>query len=254
MLKIGFTAKYYTLWDVSSSISYITGDGGMQFPYEKGTYSYLQNLSTDLESAIEKAKSMGCTWLEVDEELFGRNQRFSFERKLYCDLNASNASWFWFGKYKDAAIALCDDINYLTWYVDASKSKSDVCNPIVLKQLDNLGYCKFGNEWVLKTDWIECVTKAEIAADFSKHVRETGSLQCTLTKNLDWEGVASVEVKGAFFQLIFADFVQMEYNGYGYALPKLGGKGKRVKGKELKLNVVHDHDNYYKVSRFEILA
>lgn len=249
MLKIGFSTQYYTLWSVSSNISYIGG-----LPYEKGTYMYHQNLSTDLSSAIEKAKSMGCTCLEVDNDLYGRNSRFDFERKLFTELNANNASWFWFGKYKGQPIFKCEDTKYLIWYLRATEKYGNE-NPIVLKILDTLGYCKFGQKWVLKSEWLEHVTKAEIAADFARHVRETGVLQCEFNSNLNYDGSITIEIKDTCFHLHFPNIVQMTYNGHGYALPKLGDKGKKIKGKELEMKLQRyegEIQNSFKVLEFKI--
>lgn len=68
-LKIGFTNKYYTLWDVSEPYKVYTGKHSY---YEKVDYYYIQNLSFDIEKAIEKAAMLGCKTNEVDEELYGR--------------------------------------------------------------------------------------------------------------------------------------------------------------------------------------
>jgi hypothetical protein len=111
---IGFTNKYYTLWEVSN-------------PYTKdyGTYSvtkvdtnYLQNLSFSLEEAQRKAKERYGIEVGVDEELRGVCAR-SFSTEIKREYNDST---FLFGKYTGGSFEEITDVDYKLWYWRETKN------------------------------------------------------------------------------------------------------------------------------------
>ena len=120
MKRIGFANKYYTLWNVSEETVYRTVNDVHFASGTKTTFTYYQNLSTDLEKAISKAKSMGVTILEVDEDLRGKTRSFSSVKNrddIYTD------EQFKFGRYEALQIADCEDVDYLVWYFGETDSK-----------------------------------------------------------------------------------------------------------------------------------
>ena len=127
---IGFTNKYYTLWEVSN-------------PYTKnyGTYSvtkvdtnYLQNLSFSLEEAQRKAKERYGIEVGVDEELRGVCARsFSTEVK-----REYNDSVFLFGKYTGDSFEEITDVDYKLWYWRETKN-SDKFSQKLEDELISLG-------------------------------------------------------------------------------------------------------------------
>ncbi len=81
-LQIGFANKFYTLWDVTSEKRYATDLNGRH--YVSGintTYTYYQNLSTDLDKAKEKAINKGCKSLDLNTELRGKRNSFESYKK-----------------------------------------------------------------------------------------------------------------------------------------------------------------------------
>lgn len=104
MLKIGFTEKYFTLWEVSEPyLKYVN-----EFEaYEKIDYCFIQNLSLQKDKAIEKAKSMNCETSEVDYDLkgqkswcwtsplkfIGEEYQFPYGKLLGQDIRTCNDTW-----------------------------------------------------------------------------------------------------------------------------------------------------------------
>ena len=120
MKRIGFANKYYTLWDVSEETMYRTVNDVHFASGTKTTFTYYQNLSTDLEKAISKAKSMGVTILEVDEDLRGKTRSFSSVKNRD---DIYNDNQFKFGRYEALQIVDCEDVDYLVWYFGETDSK-----------------------------------------------------------------------------------------------------------------------------------
>jgi hypothetical protein len=120
MKRIGFANKYYTLWDVSEETMYRTVNDVHFASGTKTTFTYYQNLSTDLEKAISKAKSMGVTILEVDEDLRGKTRSFSSVKNRD---DIYNDNQFKFGRYEALQISDCEDVDYLIWYFGETDSK-----------------------------------------------------------------------------------------------------------------------------------
>ena len=81
MLRIGFSTKYFTLWDVQETIEW-TSVGGLNLPYQKISYCYIQNLSMDENEAKRKAIFKGVENFEIDHELFGRNASFFHKKDI----------------------------------------------------------------------------------------------------------------------------------------------------------------------------
>ena len=120
MKRIGFANKYYTLWDVSEETVYRTVNDVHFASGTKITFTYYQNLSTDLDKAISKAKSMGVTILEVDEGLRGKTRSFSSVKNRN---DIYNDNQFKFGRYEALQISDCEDVDYLVWYFGETDSK-----------------------------------------------------------------------------------------------------------------------------------
>ena len=54
-----------------------------------------------------------------------------------------------------------------------------------------------------------------------------------MTRNLNDHGVIDIDGISYYFN----DYVMRDYNGYGYGLPTLNGKAKRVKNKLIEVKV-----------------
>lgn len=103
MEYIGFTSKYYTLWEVIITDKYCD-------------YRYMQNLSMDFEKA--KAKRPNAC---IDLTLRGHSS-FRFVIPT-----------FLFGKYKGKQISECTDYDYMKWYHNISNVENvkKVIRPIL---------------------------------------------------------------------------------------------------------------------------
>lgn len=107
---IGFATEYYTLWNEATIEHYRTNEKGEHF--HAGTtikYTYIQNLSKDEDTALEKfAKrfKVNIEDIEVDESLRGIPSR-SFEKYI---ARAIPADEFPFGRFQYCKIADCDDV------------------------------------------------------------------------------------------------------------------------------------------------
>lgn len=232
MLKIGFATEFFTLWDVSSEVMYTTNMRGEHHAsYEKVSYYYMQNLSKDEASAIKKAKERGCTILEVDNELFGRNNSFSKEIKLSSELRSDINPFFTYGKYTSQAILECTDIKYLAWYFGETSNR--YAKQILLDNnyyevngqvLDieaynrHLSYIESRKETDLLVSKIEAAGEMEIDFIMLQNPRRYEKLSPT-DCNID---------------VVFDDVQEMHYKGMDYYLPVIGGKARRIKNKSIK--------------------
>ena len=68
MIQIGFSKKYFTLWDVQETTEFQRIDG-LNLPYQKISYCYLQNLSMNESEAKRKAIFKGVENFEIDFHL-----------------------------------------------------------------------------------------------------------------------------------------------------------------------------------------
>lgn len=72
MLTIGFTTKFYTLWDVNVYPVWLTDRLGQPFQVLRTSHRYLRNLSMDLDAAKEKVRAViGDQEFAVDLGLHG---------------------------------------------------------------------------------------------------------------------------------------------------------------------------------------
>lgn len=240
MLKIGFSNKYYTLWNIGSE----TKIGYGNLPYMKHHFQYIQNLSIDKETAISKAKEMGCADLEVDESLRGQNSSFMTEEKLYCFLGRDRSPFFEYGKYSGKLILESDDLNYIEWYYDQTKNK------LAEKKLIDSGILVNQDGKIVHSD----VIKKENLLDNlinnlgNKQIIEFESnlSEYALFSNLDGAGTF-IEIENTKIYFHFENVKEYFYNQYNYFLPTIKGAGKRIKGRKLELigEVLENFDEDY---------
>jgi hypothetical protein len=110
---IGFTNKYYTLWEVSNPYR-VTHSTYIE---TKVDTVYLQNLSFSKEEALRKAKERYGVDVVIDEELRGVCAR-SFSTTISRE---NNPSVFLFGKYVGSSFTEIDDVSYKLWYWSQTK-------------------------------------------------------------------------------------------------------------------------------------
>ena len=221
MLQIGFSNKYYTLWNVVNETEYSGSEG--QYSYSVTRFTYIQNLSLVEENAIAKAKEKGCTDLCINDELRGRSGRSWEKRTRIEEVFANNQ--FTFGKYQGNDITKNTDVSYLKWYF------SETNNILVAERVCELdeNYSLYEGE-LLSIDILERILNAKKIEDT---LAKTGTIQLQMQRNLDEYGMVQIDGVNYYFE----EHSVMSYNGYEYGLPILGCKAKRVKNKLIEVNV-----------------
>lgn len=123
---IGKASKYWTKWLVFEPQEKISWYG-KQMTQE---FCYLQNLSFDKDTAIQKMKE-DHNEFRIDEELRGSS---SFSNELSIKYNPDV---FLFGKYKGKKFSNIDDTDYKQWYYEATKNTEKESSTLK-EQLSNL--------------------------------------------------------------------------------------------------------------------
>lgn len=246
--KIGFTKQYYTIWDISSDVVY-SGTQGNYTANMVTHYNYIQNLSMDLDKAIEKAKEMGATNLVVDEDLFGRNSSWSNGIRLDCKMPNNLSPFFEFGKYRDKLINEVDDLDYCKWYL--SETSNIYCKSILLKN----GFKQLGGYIVTPEEYEE-----EMNKEYMRNVMsQKDSVEVLFNKNLSFSGGSgciTLMVDGYQMFFVFPEYKEMDYQGFTYASPLINGKAKRIKNKAARLFFKEVQDGFrleYHVSKIELI-
>jgi hypothetical protein len=221
MLQIGFSTKYFTLWDVQNQTEYSGSEG--QYSYNVTRFTYLQNLSLVEEKAIAKAKEKGCTQLGINDELRGRSGR-SFEKRTRIE-KEFELHQFTYGKYEGDDIRENTDVNYLKWYFNETELM------LVAERV-----CKLDSDYsiyengLVTSEQLDNITKTNT---IEAGLKKTGTIQLQMERNLDTYGF--VQIDGIPYS--FENYCTRSYNGYGYGLPTLNGKAKRVKNKLIEVKV-----------------
>ena len=238
---IGFSNKYFTLWEK-----------GMDHWY------YVKNISMDEETA--KAKYPG---LEVNRNFKG-TRPIAFNKVEIPPFDGTFSK----GKYKGIEIDGSQDEEYMKWYVESGVYSTNEEKEALIKEVE-----KFGNwKWeVRKYDYvdeygeyrygsIECFSRVVPQEELNEQERVvnellSGNFEMFMEKNLDSYGNYTYYDKfDNWYDIQFENFKEMYYAGYSYGLPMLNGKSKRVKNKTLRLTEVEKvDDKKFVVKNFEII-
>jgi hypothetical protein len=227
MLKIGKSKKYYTLWDVTSEIQYTTNLRGDHLPsYNKVSFTYLQNLSLDLATAVAKAKSKGVTELEPDEELYGKYS--SWSRREYIQ-RVYEPYQFRFGKYESSDIRECEDSQYLRWYY--TETDNEFARDRVI-ELEPTVYTIYED----RLEKIENVEKWENEGKLKKEIEKSIKANGYVDVFVPWNVGSYGDLKIDGVDYYFEQTKEQWYNGRPYYLPCINGKGKRIKNKNVRFH------------------
>jgi hypothetical protein len=217
---IGFTNKYYTLWEVSNpyQVQYPT------YSVTKVDTNYLQNLSFDLSSAKQKAKAIYGVDVEVDDTLRGVSAR-SFSTEIKREYNPSaEASVFNFGKYVGSPFSEISDIEYKIWYWRQTKNSENFSQELE-------------DELVQKTALISVNGELLPITDFETSIESRLSqLESDLFPNGHW-GVngEKVVVEG---ELIDSGFINSRFGGmYTYSIATDEGRYVATSSSDLPLEI-----------------
>lgn len=206
MEYIGFTEKYYTLWDV-------TNDGMWTH------YRYVQNLSMDFDKA--KAKRPNAC---VDLSLRGHS---SFKVK------SVPTDCFQYGKYRGEFYKDCTDIDYLAWY--HNNSTDDAIKRKVAPILVEQGYRLWdGTEMVTEEGYKR---KEFLHANFPKFqakVNNCEGFRFVPQRNLRCENDEFGDLMGVmeipYCKMVFPSVAMQTYKECVYYLPTINGTPIRIKG------------------------
>lgn len=202
MQYIGFTQKYYTLWEVTEDATYTY-------------YKYVQNASMDYNKAIAKYPNA-----IIDLSLRGHS---SF-KKLREHMPMCQ---FQFGKYKGQNYADCTDFDYMKWYYNVTDR--DEIKKYVASFLTSNGYFVEDGKAMTKAEYDEYIRIKPFFPKFQTKVENGESFQFKVTKypQKKYDGICDEEraiVKIPFCKISFKNFEEKEYNGYKYYQPtKMNG-------------------------------
>lgn len=246
MKKIGFANKFYTLWDVTNEPLFTTvrtANGDQS--YRSGTrYNcvYIKNVSIDLEKVLKLYPN-----IPIDETLRGKSKSFEWaegdQRLEYAN------DVFSTGYSKGNAIDDCRDFRCLSWAWDNDRGQDRKNN--IERALNNIGAYVYNGSVYESKELMQAEIDREIDRDANKlridnvykSMISGGVVKVNMERNLSAFG--TIFIDGILYK--FNDYIVGYYNGYGYGMPSYGGKGKRVKGKEIELVVktgIFTHPEY----------
>ena len=246
MQVIGFSTKFYTLWEVNTF-----AEGNNSYT----RYSFVKNISFDLE--VAKAKYPEAI---VNLELRGHRSFVSYDNTPVDD------GCFRCGQYKGQKISECTDYSYMAWYFN---------NPSIMferheieKVLVPLGYKAIYSivDRMLSPEEAERINNEyDRVISISEQIAEHGYYDIESVGNLKDDGGDEgylFRTNNTDIQVAYTgDVKEMYYSGYYYYLPIINGKSKKIKNKTIRV-YVSDYDImqteywskiYIKTNRIEIL-
>lgn len=235
MEVIGFTNKYYTLWEITEDTKDL-GNGCKQVITH---FRYIQNLSFSKEEALKK-----CPGLKIDEQLRGKTQSWSTEKEVW-----DNVDTFRFGKYKYEKIANNHDNNYLEWYWDNVYAEHRCYVADVLKSrgyevrawisTDENGQ-KLAHQYLMSPEALDNERKEIEALDSVRTLLKNNE---PIILNTEYNPNEDGELREGDVIYKFAEVKENYYRGFYYYLPVLNGKAKRIKNKDVKITKYTYEDN-----------
>ena len=220
---IGFTNKYYTLWEISEE----TKPLGNGISYIVTHYNYIKNISFDKETAISKYPNA-----VIDENLRGKTQSWESKKEVW-----DNVDTFRFGKYRGEKIT-GSDISYLEWYWDQvdSEHKDYVSKILVENGYEIRKYCYKTENGTTESEYLmspECLREeARCKEELNKKIAELNTsnvLDLFIESNPDYEG----NYRDGNIIYHFKEVKENYYKGFNYYLPVINGKAKRIKNKKI---------------------
>lgn len=228
MKVIGFTNKFYTLWDVQEETIDLHNGQKMHIVHN----AYIKNISFDKEKAFAAYPDA-----PFSEELRGHSSSFNTEKIVW-----DNVDRFRFGKYQYMNIDNCSDTQYITWYWDNiyAEHKDHVSEvlksrgyEIRTRTWESYDGTTKSEEYLMSPEAL-AIEKAEAEkrnAD-EKLLKAGTALSFICEYNLNENG----EVCHGDFTYKFPEIKEMEYRGWPYWLPMKNGKSKRIKNKWITVN------------------
>mgnify|MGYP003605985961 FL=1 len=243
MLRIGFSNKYFTLWEVTTTTEFKNFDG-LRLPYQKTYFHYLQNLSMDEKEAKRKAIFKGVENFEIDFDLYGRNASFSKRQELFSKIPSDKSFFFEFGRLKGQKIQDCNDFDYLFWYFQETQNE-----PSKNRLIEN-GFEEIDGQVV----HAEHAKKIKLRDLVVAEIADKDEIEVIVLSNLNCENELRFEFKNeVFFGCWNENSKGYIYQGIEYFLPIIGGKPKRVKNKPVKVKIGDFKAGVYQIKQMSVL-
>ena len=242
MLRIGFSKKYFTLWDVIETTEFEQVEG-VNLPFKLISFNYIQNLSMDEEQAKRKAIFKNVENFEIDFDLYGRNASFSKRQELFSKIPSNKSFFFEFGKHKGKQISLID-VDYLFWYYQETLNVN--AKAILLKN----GFVELNGQ-VVHYEHAQKISLRELVIN---EIEGKTELEVEVLSNIDFSSKRfRFAIKDEVFEGVYTDEIKtLEYKGFFYGMPLVKGKAKRIKNKKAKINIVKKRDGKFDAGVYEI--
>jgi len=221
-LAIGFSNKYYTLWEMTSRVNQTV------WGFEtRRYYSFKKLLGKNLDKI--KAAYPG---VEINEKLNGRRRTFEeFDKRVF-----TSPDYFKFGKYSRTRIDECEDLGYLEWYIEQITDDKEHLD-VVTRYLESNGY---EISWCGKCIYLlnpTEVKKRNLVKDkysvIMKKLENNEPINIAPDRNLNHNGEYINSAMEITYK--FNNFTTNYWNGCFYCLPTINGKGKRIKFKNVTI-------------------
>lgn len=182
----------------------------------------------DESKAIEKAKGFGVTDLEPDEELRGRYKSWK-RTQTFDEPKVSNV--FTYGKYSGELMVENPDVDYMSWYHSQDNFVDTESKETMEARIIELAPEEFV---IYKGELITTELKKTFlnTKNLKRKIKKNGFVDVFVDRNVDgYEKTLWAE--GLWF--LFDEVKEQYYNGWSYFLPKIDGKGKRIKNKNIRI-------------------
>lgn len=253
MKIIGFSNKYYTLWDVTEHVEETEEER-----IKIHTYSYIKNISMDLM----KVRQLYPDYM-IDLTIKGHS---SFQKTERLETLTPPNEQFLFGKYKGMFVDECKDIKYLLWYSEQIRNNEEAFEIVKNVLIDN-GFIFYDNMFMTEEEYNEALKTDSEYETLKEQLKNHEAVDILFDRNLSifYSNDTTVDVAGYIkvignkhITFIFRNYKEMYYNGFEYALPvDKKGKAKKIKNKTVRLTSysLNDTDDslIVYVNDFEIL-
>lgn len=215
MLRIGFSKKFFTLWNVTEKKVWAEVDG-LELPFQKITTQFIKNLSSDEGTAKRKAIFEGVENFEIDYGL--RGVKFIKEKII--------------------------DLDELFFEFQHTRKKS--IKEILLQH----GFADQNGQIV----YPEHSKKIKLRELVRNEIADKTEIEVKIISNLNEENEFRFAIKNEVFHgFLIGNSKGLKYQGHEFYLPVINGKAKRIKNKKAKLSVGKLNADVYQIKSIEIL-
>lgn len=233
MKRIGFSKKYFTLWNVITTDEWKNVDGFF-LPFKRTSFHYLKNLSTNEREAKRKAYLNGVQNFEVDPRLIGRDLRSQIQERRFSKKATDESEIFEFGEYEGQIIRQCLDLDFVFWYYGKTY------NLIAKNHLLDCGFLEW-NGHIVHADHFKKNKLRNLARN---ELNEKKEIKVFVQSNLNRQNEFTFEFKNELFHAKFnGNSKRYKYRSIEFFLPIIDGRPKRIKGKKM----------IFKIGKIEII-